>query len=123
VTLRDCQIASGRSDRRHPFNSIYLKVLHRATVSPSPLEDCELGRYKLKGANTVTVSSRVLQIDRATWHVPGHPELDPAFFWPDRFLDGDKKLEEDRADEVAEAEENAAAAADATMNSEKGQRR
>jgi cytochrome P450 len=39
-------------------------------------------------------------------------------FWPERFLDGDKKLEEERGDEVAEAEENAVA--DAAMNGENG---
>jgi cytochrome P450 len=96
----------GRVTNQPKLKSIYLEALRWATASPSPRivrEDCELGSYKLKGASMLIVSSRVLQMDKATWQIPGVPESDPALFWPERFLDGDKKLEEERADEVAEA--------------------
>jgi cytochrome P450 len=111
----------GRVTNQPKLKSIYLEALRWATASPSPRivrEDCELGEYKLKGSSMLIVSSRVLQMDKATWQIPGAPESDPALFWPERFLDGDKKLEEEREDEVAEAEENAVA--DVTMNGEDG---
>jgi cytochrome P450 len=95
------------------LKSVYLEALRWATASPSPrivYEDCELGEYKLKGSSMLIVSSRVMQMDKATWEIPDVPASDPNLFWPERFLDGDKKLEEEREDEVAEAEENAAIA-------------
>jgi cytochrome P450 len=94
------------------LKSIYLEALRWATASPSPRivrEDCELGGYKLKATSMLIVSSRSLQMDSATWKVPGHPESDPSLFWPERFLDGDKEREEDGVDEIAEAEETYAA--------------
>ena len=91
------------------LKSVYLEALRWATASPSPRvvrEDCELGEYKLKANSMVIVPSRSLQMDKATWEIPDHPESDPTQFWPERFLDGDEGNEADRLDENAEAEEN-----------------
>lgn len=91
------------------LKSIYLEALRWATASPTPRvvrEDCELGGYQLKSNSMLIVDSRHLQIDSATWEIPGIPESDPALFWPERFLDGDDKLEAERVSELAEAEAN-----------------
>jgi len=99
----------GHLTNQPKLKSIYLEALRWATASPSPRivrEDCELGGYKLKAASMLIVSSRSMQMDNATWAIPGHPESDPSLFWPERFLDGDKESEEEGADEAAEAEEN-----------------
>jgi cytochrome P450 len=81
------------------LKSVYLEALRWATASPSPRvvrEDCELGEYKLKANSMLIVPSRSLQMDKATWEIPGHPESDPTQFWPERFLDGDEGNEADR---------------------------
>lgn len=62
------------------------------------------------------VHSRTLQMDPATWEIPGRPESDPERFWAGRFLPDDDKDdnanananthddEAERLEEIAEAE-------------------
>src|SRR5271154_6435586 len=67
------------------LKSIYLEALRWASDSPSPRvarEDCELGGFKLKANSMLMVPSRSLQMDKATWEIPNHPESDPTQFWP-----------------------------------------
>src|ERR1700722_11760446 len=85
------------------LKSIYLEALRWATASPSPRvvrKDCEIGGYQLKVNSMVIVHSRTLQMDNATWEIPGHPESDPTQFWPERFLDGDEENEANRINEI-----------------------
>ncbi|KAL2008818.1 hypothetical protein VTN00DRAFT_7012 [Thermoascus crustaceus] len=110
---------------RPKLRSVYLEALRWATASLSPRvvrEDCELEgcgyRYRFRANSMVIVHSRTLQMDPATWEIPGRPESDPVRFWAGRFLldeDGDKDDdtntntnsndgEAERMDEIAEAE-------------------
>ncbi|EHK98413.1 putative Cholesterol 7-alpha-monooxygenase [Glarea lozoyensis 74030] len=86
-----------------------IESLRWATASPSPRvvrQDTQLGPYHLKKGNMAMVHSRTLQMDEATWCIPGKPESHPSKFWAERFLDGDSETEKVRVEENAEAESN-----------------
>ncbi|TVY84462.1 Cholesterol 7-alpha-monooxygenase [Lachnellula suecica] len=90
------------------FKSLFYETLRWATASPSPRvvrEDCQLGDYLLRAGSMVVIHSRTLQMDPATWFIPGCPESDPSNFWPERFMDGHSS-EALVTEENAEAEEN-----------------
>ncbi|KAH8693908.1 cytochrome P450 [Talaromyces proteolyticus] len=99
----------GKVTTQPKLKSMFLEALRWATASPSPRvvrEDCEIGGYRFKSNSMVMIPARILQLEPATWEIPGNEQSKPDLFWPERFLDGDQEHEAHRVDENIEAEAN-----------------